>query len=174
LIFPAPKNNKVTEDLVINAQVICVGMPFLIEDKYFSVQISVKNPTDSVKTFWIFSCTWQDSFITDFADIEVCKKECPANYPIDINLHKNDSIVFNCIVKVPSTALKHNAFKVGLVSMKEDELLNMFQMGSKGAKTVYEAQKSLRKHMLTFKIFWGNPIDIYTHPAGYDKGKWLQ
>lgn len=159
------------QDLTLNARIICAGYPTMsnVDGKYLSVEISVKNNLDSIKTFWIFSCTWHDSFIIDDDKIEFCIKNCPGNYPIMIKLSPKDSMNFNTIIKSPNAGMK--TFRIGLSLMNENELKNIFRQE---ANSVKEARELIRKHLLSFKTYWSNSITTgtFTDPRGFDMNKY--
>jgi hypothetical protein len=157
--------NKSKEDLTLNAKIICAGYSPKADEKYLCVQISVKNNTNSIKSFWIYKCTWQWSFISDVDDIEFSIKDCLSNYPIMITLHSNDSIRFSSILRTPSSSKK--TFKLGLVSLNELELKNIIRSET---QTIEEAKKLTRQYLLGFKIYWSNSLttSIFNDPIGFD------
>ena len=163
-------NNEEKEDLTLRARIVCSGYPTIspVDGKYLSLEIVVKNNLDTIKTFWIYSCTWQDSFIIDDEKVEFCMNNCPSNYPIDIALNSGDSIVFNTILKMPDTARKD--FRIGLISLNENELRNWFRTE---AKSVEDARRQKREYLLGFKTYWSNVIttSTFTDSRGYVMNK---
>lgn len=165
------KDKSDAQDLILNARIICAGFPTIsnVDGKYLSIEISVKNNLETIKTFWINSCTWHDSFIIDDDKIEFCIKDCPSNYPIMIKISPKDSICFNTLIKVPLTAEK--VFKIGLSIMNEEELKNI---NPSDAKSIEEARELNRKYLLNFKTCWSNSItsSSFTDPRGFNMNKY--
>jgi len=150
-------NNQIKEDFTIDAQIIgrasiCVDGPV----DQIIVQIKVTNTSNQPKSFWIYKCSWEDSFRTDRDDIQLWHRECIGNFPIDLNIDPSKNITFTSSLKLLSDSIidKPIYFRIGLIMLDENELKSKLINGLPNDKTIY----------------WSTPIELdYFSINGYNK-----
>jgi hypothetical protein len=154
------KNNKVTEgipapveDYSVNAEIIETGdigacNCIKSEDYYYNrvVRIMVKNNSDSLKSFWIMTCSWQESFRCDIEDISFLPRDCNGNFPIQIKLQPKQEITFNTILGQKQWS-KSKSFRIGLCILARED----FNDFKKFDNPEYKKNK---------KTYWSNPISL--------------
>lgn len=64
----------------------------------YSVDMTVKNESDSVLSFWMMSCSWQDNFTINDPVIMFKPLVCDKNYPIKQKLSKGGSLSIRAII----------------------------------------------------------------------------
>lgn len=142
------------QDFTLNAKVLDLGWSSGLEcnwpSEYLSVEMSLKNITNTTKSFWIMRNSWQDSFISDVDSVEFLLKEYSANFPKDFELKPSQLMIFNCIIKIPEVALKHKEFKIGFVLFNERGLMDQHKMD---IKTWHETIKAI-------ETIWSNPLPM--------------
>jgi len=162
LLFPMACTVLATEDLTLRAKILDVGWSRKINSgfatKNIFVEFSVLNTSNSIQSFWIMKCSWQDSFRTDNDEVTFCARECVGNFPIQIELNPNDSITFTSILEAPETAYKKPVFKIGLIMISE-EGLNSYAMIDR------------EKYIKNLKTYWSNSLSVDFDPKGYRLNK---
>ena len=157
LFISCTKSNKSNseKDFVVDAQVI--GRTSICSDEpdRLIMQIKVSNGSNISISFWIYKCSWEDSFIIDRNDVQFSGRECVGNYPVKIDLKPSESIVFVNTIKLLSDSLMYNptTFKIGLISFEENELKGKMING------IPEDQKT----------YWSKPIKMDYSQYGYNK-----
>jgi len=160
------------KDLWVRANVICVGRSYYTSDTYLSVQLKVTNKSSSVKTFVMYTTSWQDSFVADKEYVEICKVLYPGkNIPKEVNLRPNDSIFFNCILRITGMDRITYSFRIGLVYADYHQLGEIRNDGIEKTTNSYEALIIRRNNKLKHQIFWSQDITDQDEPRGYDPSK---
>lgn len=96
---------------------------FNIGGSFYSAEIDIVNNTDSVLSFWIMSCSWQESFI--FSDnLYLYLEGCDVNIPQLIEIKEGQKVSFMGIVHVPGSIkdLKRSNIKLGFILIKKEEV----------------------------------------------------
>jgi hypothetical protein len=163
LMFPVFCQARTTEDFTLRAKIIDVGWSTQTNRSqgtmYLFVEFSVTNTSQTKQSFWMMKCSWQESFRTDNEDITFCARECVANYPIQINLNPNDSIIFTSILEAPESAFKNPVFKIGLFMIDEEHLKSLFDY------------RHNEKYVKSLKTYWSNSLSLNEHLIGYKRNK---
>lgn len=73
----------------------------------YSVDFTVKNESDSVLSFWMMSCSWQDNFTINDSLFMFKPLVCDKNYPIKKKLSKGSSFSIRTIIFEKSK--RHNS-----------------------------------------------------------------
>ena len=161
------KNNKVAEgvpapveELSVNAKIIETGdigsCNCYKSDEYFYnrvVRIMVKNNSDSLKSFWIMTCSWQESFRCDIEDISFLPRDCTGNFPIQIKLQPNQEIIFNTILRQKQWS-NSKSFRIGLMILEREDFNDFNKFENPG----YKQNK---------KTYWSNSISLDLKTFGY-------
>lgn len=87
-----------------------------------SIRINLKNNTDTIVSYGTMSCSWFENWVFDNDSIKFCTWDCDKNIPKTINLNPNDSISYDCEIKILSSNLKK--FRIGLVILSEKDFYN--------------------------------------------------
>ena len=151
------------QDLTLNAKILDVGWLSGYDcnwpAEYISVEMSLKNNADTTKSFWIMRSSWQDSFISDIDSIEFLLKEYSANFPKKFTLLPGQSMIFNCLMKIPESALKNQEFKIGFVMFNERGLMDLSRMD----------RKTENEYIKTLNTIWSNPLPLKSRSIlGYE------
>jgi hypothetical protein len=133
------------EGLTVDARIIGRTSACDTTDRLI-VQINVSNKSTDTSSFWIYKCSWENSFTIDRTDLHLYGRECVSNYPIRIDLAPKDIITFYSTVKLLSESLYHRptTFKIGLIMLDEDKLGALIFTGIPSDS----------------KIYWSNPIEV--------------
>jgi hypothetical protein len=107
-----------------------------IREKRFNIQATLINNSDSVMSFWIMTCSWDDNFLINNTYIFFRGEECASNFPHVLDIKPNDSVLLkttliraiikdnpcqNCIgsiTRVPTT-------KIGLIYIDTNQCKGM-------------------------------------------------
>jgi hypothetical protein len=89
---------------------------------FYSVDITLLNTTDSVVSFKIMTCSWQENFIFNVDNIHLYEGPCDSNYPEIKQILPHQKIVYRGIVKSLNN-FKMNKLKLGFVLIYKSEVL---------------------------------------------------
>jgi len=123
-----------------------------------------------MKSFVMYTTSWQDSFVADNDNVEICQALKPwKNIPKDIELKKNDSVSFKCILRLTEKYSHNYSFRIGLVYANWHQHNEIEQDGIDSAKKYFDALIIRRMNKLKHKIYWSNEITSNDELRGYDQ-----
>lgn len=156
------KKVKNIEDFSVKAELIETG-DFVTcdcnkvdKDEYFYnrvVRISVKNNAEIPKSFWIMTCSWQESFRCDNEEIFFVQRECNGNFPIEIKLPPYQTITFTTILRQKLYAVSQSC-RIGLIMLNEND----YYSRDKKFNSEYKASR---------KTYWSNSLTFDSKSFGY-------
>ncbi len=117
----------------------------------YSVKIDLINHTDSIVHFWVMSCSWQDSWISNHSGFCLSLVRCDSNLPDLQSLEPGSKISYNETIWIADSSLLQERIelKLGFVWIKKDESdVNDFD-------TVLGNKINQQKD-----IIWSNPIEL--------------
>jgi hypothetical protein len=118
-----------------------------IQENYnYPAKISLTNHTDSIIAYWGMSCSWEDNYLFDTKNITFISQGCDKNIPQFIELKKDQTIEYDCVLNMNSDSIK--LFKVGFVLLEEYDFKE------------YENRINWRAFLLKHKIYWSDTIYI--------------
>jgi len=132
-------------------------------------QIRLTNQTDSVFMFWIKNCSWTDLIIIEPEFIILQVNECDANYRKKISLERNQILILNSNIEVPT-----DFFEESINKLHNENLFNTFKIGfiliegheyDRSRNDFYELIEMKKDKGVN--ILWTKPINI-----GYSNYKW--
>ncbi len=159
-LFLSCEKGHVIEGLSVNANIINMGNVVACAGRHIQrdnlvVQVSVKNNSKRIESFWIMRCSWEESFRTDRDDITFCGRNCSSNYPILIKLEHNQSMVFNCLLEHEYLEVKPDTFKIGLMILDKEDFIDC-------------NKKLNRKYKESKKTYWSNSLSLNDKTFGYN------
>ena len=162
VMLTACRNDKISGDLSVSAEIIDMGIVDFCscQVNYYNnlVKIIVHNNSNTEKSFWMMSCSWQESFICDKEDITFCPRECDSNVPIEIKLSPNQKITFNGALKQLESNSQSRVFRIGLILMDEKDYYDL-------------NKKSNPKYKQSQRTYWSNSVPINYKGFGYELSK---
>lgn len=111
----------------------------------FDVKLSIVNISDSVQSFWIMKCSWQDTFIISDDSFSFVGTECDGNFPTVRYLKSGDSLAFKTLLICHKISYVNtsDSIKIGFVMVDEkkytspDEYLEVMRDKSKQNNVVW-------------------------------------
>jgi len=117
-----------------------------VKDKNsYSLKISLKNNMDSIVTFWMMNCSWDDNWVIDNSNLKFCFGVCDRNFPVKMTLKPKTSMVFYGVIQPIDTTIKVEKFKLGFVILEKNEFSNYYMRKDTG-------------FMKNKKTYWSNYI----------------
>jgi hypothetical protein len=94
-------------------------------NSYF-LRISILNNADTAISFWIMKCSWMESWLIDNSNLRFCLWGCDSNFPVNIKLEPQKSIIFYGIVHPIDNKVKIDKFRLGFVMLDRDDFSKCF------------------------------------------------
>jgi hypothetical protein len=95
---------------------------WIYKARFYKIDLSLVNNTDSTIHFWMFTCSWDANFITNFQDIRIIGPlECTRNFPKVYDIDKNKRINFKGLITIKDSFDINTKIKVGFIYIKSNE-----------------------------------------------------
>ena len=92
---------------------------------FYSICLDLINNTDSVTSFWVMSCSWQDNWIFNTDTVRFYSQGCDKNYPIVEKIEPGQKLTYDGVLHCLDTlnSINQTTIKIGFVLIKEKEFL---------------------------------------------------
>jgi len=94
-----------------------------IKGNFYSANIELSNNTDSIFSFWIMNCSWQDNFTFNTDSIGFFSWGCDKNFQVLKQLVPHQKLIYKVIIHVlyPSNVRNKTDMKLGFIWIKQEE-----------------------------------------------------
>jgi len=121
--------------------------------KFYSIDLSLVNNTDSTISFLMWTCAWDWNFISLLKGVNIIGPECPRNFPTIMRLEKNQKMDFSGLITSEDSSLFNMDNRIGFIYLKESEGVKLVEITPPppGADSVL-----LKRHNKHERIIWSD------------------
>jgi len=125
--------------------------------KFHKLSLSLENNTDSTIHFWMYTCSWDRNFITNYQNISIIGTlECPRNFPKLFDIEVNSRMNFDGLLAIDDTFDLNKMIKIGFIYIDEDEESRIIEISPFPPGD----SVALKKHNTHDRIIWSEPFMI--------------
>jgi hypothetical protein len=119
--------------------------------RFYKIDLSLVNNTDSTVHFWMFTCSWNTNFITNYQDIQIVGPfKCIKNFPKVYDLDKNQKINFKGLIAIKDSFDLNKKIKLGFIYIRSYEHNRLVEIVTPPPGDSIE----LKKHNTHNNIIW--------------------
>jgi len=127
---------------------------------YLFLNLIITNKDSKLKSVWIYSCSWMQSWTVEPNSFYFYNEGCDSNYPKKIDLNPGQSISFHGIIVSQNNLKNFSRFRVGFADYNEIEL-----------KSSIPSPPGQQMIKLNPKMYWSDWISLDFSNNSYEISK---